>query len=148
MTHEFQIFLVALFPLIYLTSFPIGTFHLLKAIDSFFGIFDNRVNFLRGYLLSIGALTAASFYGYFELLRASNLCDDEFRTFAVAGFPLVYFIVVPGQTYTLVKVINHFFKFWDSDEKLLEIDLAVLYTVSLISFITFFIVVRVLDYCV
>ena len=126
MAHEFQIFMVALFPLIYLTIIPSGIYSLLKAIDSHFGIFNNRLNFLRGYLLSVIVLTMPCFYGYFEFLRESNLCDNEFRTFVVAGFPLVYFLVAPGQTYTLMKVINHFFKFWDSDEKLLEIDLVVL----------------------
>ena len=147
MTHEFQISLVTLFPLIYLLSFPIGNFYLLKGINHVFGIFHNRVNFLRGYLAIIYALTALCFFGYLQVIRVSNLCDGNFAIFVVGGSPLMYFFIVPGLVYASLKAINHFFKFWDNEEKLLDIHMVVLFTLSLASFIAFFFVVRGLEFC-
>ncbi len=147
MTYEIQISLVALLPLIYLLSFPIGNFVLLKGINHFFGIFHSRVNFLRCYLCVVYATTALCFYGYLEVVRTFNFCEGEFTTFVVAGSPLIYFLVVPGLVYALLRALNHFFKFLDSEEKLLDIHMVVLFTVSLISFIAFFFVVRGLEFC-
>ena len=147
MTLEFQISLLTLFPLIYLLSFPIGNFYLLKGIQHVFGIFHNRLNFLRGYLAATYALTALCFYGYLQVIRISNLCDDNLAILVVGASPLIYFFIVPGLVYALLRAINHFYKFWDSEEMLLDIHLVVLFTVSLISFIAFFFVVRGLEFC-
>ncbi len=73
--------------------------------------------------------------------------ENNLINFLVAAFPSLYLLFVPGTVDSLLEVINHFCKVWDSDEKFLDVYLLVLFTVTLVSFIAFFFVVRGLEFC-
>ena len=73
--------------------------------------------------------------------------ENNLTSLFVAGFPSLYLLFVPVTIYASLQTINHFFKFWDSDEKLLDILLVALFFMSLASFIAFFFVVRGLEFC-
>lgn len=130
MSPEVQAALVGLVPLVFLLSFPIGTYYLLQGVNHYFRLFRTRVNFLRAYLCIMYVLAGAAFYTYLEVVRALN--------FLVAMMPILYFLFVPGLLYAFLNAINHFFGLWETKERILDIHLAALFAVSLISFIGFF----------
>ena len=73
--------------------------------------------------------------------------QDPFTIFQVALFPFLFLILVMGTIYPLLSAVNHFFHFWNNGERFLDIYLLTLFSISLISFIAFFFVVRGLEFC-
>ena len=74
MQDESTIFLVSIYPLLYLLTVPIVIFYLLKGIRRAFGILRKRANFLRAYGIIIYPITTSVFYVYYEVVKDLGGC--------------------------------------------------------------------------
>lgn len=74
MQDEHTIFLIGLYPLVYLLTVPIILFYFLKTIRHVFGIFRDRKHFLQAYIILAFAVTGIVFSIYYEVVRAADLC--------------------------------------------------------------------------
>ena len=144
MQDESTIFAVGFYPLLHMLIFPAFIFYLLEGARRLFAFMRDRTIFLRLYFVSTYAVTVAAFYYYFQFVQALDSCFD---TFLVATFPFFMIFIVVGCLIPLLKVVNHFRPIWDSDERYLEIYLAVAFTVSFVSFVAFSIVVMNATFC-